>query len=148
MPHRAGLKPIVLAALAILALAATSAGAAASPIGVWLASGETGGKGHVEIYKCGAKLCGKLIWSSNPNALDSRNPDTSKRGRKVVGITMLWGFEPDGENQWDSGRIYDPSSGKTYKCIIRLRGGGKLLHVRGYVGISLIGKTQIWSRVR
>lgn len=137
--------PLLLAALLLVAPATA---AQASPEGVWLAKGETGGRGHIRIYKCGAKLCGKLIWSSNPNAKDTKNPNEKLRGRKVVGSDIVWGFVPDGKDQWDSGRIYDPSTGKTYKSIMRLKGGGKLLHVRGYVGISLIGKTRVWTRLR
>lgn len=148
MIHKLGLKSLIAPAVGALFLTAAAASAHASPLGVWLAKGEKGGRGHIQIYKCGAKLCGKLIWSTTKGAKDSNNPDKSKRNRPVVGITMLWGFQPDGKNQWDSGRIYDPSSGKTYKSIMRLRAGGKQLHVRGYVGISLIGRTQIWTRVR
>jgi len=137
--------PFLLASTLVVLPAAS---AWASPLGVWLAKGETSGRGHIQIYKCGAKLCGKLIWSSNPNAKDTKNPNEKLRSRKVVGSDIVWGFVPDGKNQWDSGRIYDPSTGKTYKSIMRLKGGGKLLHVRGYVGISLIGKTRVWSRLR
>lgn len=139
------LSALVLALSGVLA--AAPATAQATPLGVWLATSDTGNKGHIRIYKCGAKLCGKLIWSSKPNALDSNNPDKSKRSRKVVGTDIVWGFVPDGKDQWDGGRIYDPGTGKVYKSIMRLKNGGKILHVRGYVGISLIGKTRVWTRV-
>ena len=139
---------LIAAVCGIVVLSAAGAAAQTlSPLGVWLAKGETGGRGHVRIYKCGAKLCGKLIWSTKAKARDTKNPDESKRSRMVVGSDIVWGFVPDGKNEWDSGRIYDPSAGKTYKAIMRLK-GPNLLHVRGYVGISLIGKTQIWTRVR
>ena len=61
----------------------------------------------------------------------------------------MWGLTREsGEEWWESGSILDPDNGKTYRCKIRLTNGGKNLDVRGYVGISLFGRTQTWNRIR
>ncbi len=125
-----------------------AADANTSPIGVWLSVGDSGGKGHIQIYRCGAKLCGKLIHSNTPEARDVKNPDEALRSRKLIGSDLLWGFEPDGENLWTGGRIYDPTSGKTWKCQFSVGNAGNKLNVRGYWGIALFGQTRTWTRVR
>jgi uncharacterized protein (DUF2147 family) len=138
--------------LTILLAAAPGVARADSPVGVWLASK---GRSHVEIYKCGAKLCGKIVWLKEPTnkdgspKVDSRNPDKAKRSRKLLGLHILRGFvkDEDEPNYWTSGRIYNPEDGDVYKCTLTLRKDGKL-RVRGYVGIPLLGKTQIWTRVK
>ncbi len=125
--------------------------AAASPAGTWLT--ESGGA-DVKIADCGGKLCGSIVWIKEPldahgqQKVDSNNPDQSLRSRKLVGLPILSGFVPagDGSNVWQDGLIYNPQDGKTYKCTLTLV-DGHTLRVRGYVGISLFGKTQTWTRV-
>ncbi|MFB9292968.1 DUF2147 domain-containing protein [Persicitalea jodogahamensis] len=120
-------------------------------VGTWL----TGGKnGKIQIYKEGHKYCGKLVWMDMPNdpqtkrpKVDNNNPDPQKRNQPLLGLELLRDFRYDGENVWDSGKIYDPESGKVYSCKMTLR-GNNTLEVRGYVGISLIGRTETWQRVK
>jgi uncharacterized protein (DUF2147 family) len=57
---------------------------------------------------------------------------------------ILKGFEKDGDNEYEDGTIYDPKNGKTYSCIIRQK--GNKLSVRGYIGVSLIGRTTTWTK--
>jgi len=64
----------------------------------------------------------------------------------IIGLKFLWGMIPDGDKTWSGGQILDPKTGKTYKCKMRLTNDGKELSVRGYVGISVFGRTQIWVR--
>lgn len=145
---------VTLRILPLTALLVLVAGAAqaASPIGVWLASK---GRSHVQIYNCGAQLCGKIIWLKEPNnkdgspKVDAKNPDKSKKSRKILGMHILNGFvkDPDEANYWTGGKIYNPEDGEIYKCTLTLRKDGKL-RVRGYVGVPLLGKTQIWTRVK
>ena len=79
---------------------------------------------------------------------DGNNPDKKLRSRKIVGLSLLSGFVPsDDKNKWQDGKIYNPEDGKTYSCSLTLRDDGKL-DVRGYVGISLFGKSQIWARAK
>ncbi len=123
--------------------------AAKSPVGVWLTKG---GKSRVEVTKCGVNLCGAIVWLKEPNGkdgkpkLDKNNPNSTKHKRPLVGLKILTGFTQDEDepNIWRGGRIYNPSDGKTYKCKITAATDGTL-KVRGYVGISLFGKTQTWT---
>lgn len=68
----------------------------------------------------------------------------SFKGKKIQGLRFLWGLKKDGNNEWDGGSILDPKSGKIYKVKATL--DGNKLHVRGYLGVSLLGRTQIWIR--
>ena len=77
---------------------------------------------------------------------DSENPDPSLRSRNIVGLRIMEGFEYLGNDRWSNGTIYDPENGETYKCRITLTGEGTL-KVRGYVGISLFGRTSEWTPV-
>ena len=60
-------------------------------------------------------------------------------------MTILWGLKKD-DNEWSGGQILDPSKGKIYKVTLKLVDGGKKLDVHGYIGISLIGRSQEWVR--
>ncbi|OKL41676.1 DUF2147 domain-containing protein [Pontibacter flavimaris] len=119
-----------------------------SPIGTWT---NEEGKAKFEIYKCGEKLCGKIVSLKEPlrngkPKLDDNNPDKKLRSKPLIGLRFMEGFEYDGDNKWDDGTIYDPESGKTYSCYMKMTGKDKM-EVKGYIGISLIGRTQYWTRV-
>lgn len=119
-----------------------------SPIGVWT---NEDGKARFEIYKCGDKLCGKIVSLKEPNRngkpkVDMNNEDKKLKNRPLMGMQFMEGFEYDGDNKWDDGTIYDPESGKTYSCYMKMTGQDKM-QVKGYIGISLIGRTQNWTRV-
>ncbi|WP_439883181.1 DUF2147 domain-containing protein [Pontibacter sp. MBLB2868] len=135
--------------LALLMLFATCAWAQKlSPLGVWT---NEDGKAKFEIYKCGNKLCGKIVSLREPNRngkpkMDDNNPNKAARSRPLLGLEFLKGFEYDGDNKWDDGTIYDPESGKTYSCYMKMLGKDKM-EVKGYIGISLIGRAQTWTRV-
>jgi uncharacterized protein (DUF2147 family) len=123
---------------------------AVTPIGTWATAG---GKSHVQIKDCGGKLCGTIVWLKNPHdkngkdSIDSKNPDPGLRTRKILGLPLLNGFVQDGDsNVWAGGEIYDPDNGKTYSCKLTMQNDGTM-RVRGYVGFSLLGQTQIWTRV-
>jgi uncharacterized protein (DUF2147 family) len=135
--------------------AGTAAADTASILGRWVTEG---GKSHVEIYQCGTHLCGRIVWLREPTfktgehvgkpLMDTRNPDSSQRTRPIMGLTMMWNLAKNGAaNEWEGGRLYNPEDGETYKGTVKLRPDGKL-YVRGYIGISLLGKSQLWERVR
>lgn len=118
-------------------------------IGIW----KNGpGKGHIQIYKSNNKYYGKIVWlknaidASGKPKLDHKNEDQSKRSQPLIGLVMLKDFEYDDE-EWNGGHIYNPSDGKEYKAYMKMKDHRTLL-VRGYVGISLIGKTDTWTRVK
>ena len=77
--------------------------------------------------------------------MDKNNPDQAKQGQPVLGLEILNGFEFD-KDEWNDGHIYDPESGKTYSCTLSLK-DPHTLKVRGYIGISLLGRTEIWTWV-
>lgn len=110
----------------------------------------------VEIYKCGDDTyCGKITALVEPNyedgdemagkpKVDRENPDESKRTTPIMGLVFMKDFTFK-KGILADGTIYDPNNGKTYKCKISLNKNGKL-KVRGYIGVSLIGRTAVWSR--
>ncbi len=67
------------------------------------------------------------------------------RNRPLIGLEILSGFEYAGDGRWTGGTIYDPDNGKTYRCKLRFV-DRDTLEVRGYIGISLIGRTEVWKR--
>lgn len=111
------------------------------------------GKGHINIYRGkDGKYYGKITWlrdATTPDGkprLDKENPDPSLRKRPIVGLVVLRGFRYDADDEeWDQGKIYDPESGNDYSCYMELVEPGKL-KVRGYVGVSLLGRTTYWTR--
>lgn len=101
----------------------------------------------IKIYKENGEFFGKIVWHKTGeeiSAYDDNNPDPELRKRKKVGLVILTDFEFD-DGQWDNGEIYDPKSGKTYSCMIKLQKDGSI-HVRGYIGISLLGRTTQWTK--
>jgi len=104
----------------------------------------------IEIYKTGNKFYGKIIWLKEPlrdgkPKVDDKNPDEKLRNRPLIGLVILKDFVFDGKDEWSDGQIYDPKSGKTYSCYMKLENKDKL-KIRGYIGISLIGRTTYWTR--
>jgi len=104
----------------------------------------------IEIFRCTDSYCGRIVWLKNPlsaegkEKVDSKNPDENLRNRKLMGIQILSGFRYAGDGTWKGGEIYDPKNGKTYSCKMRL--DGENLKIRGFIGISLLGRTTVWSR--
>lgn len=104
----------------------------------------------VQIYKGrDNRFYGKVAWLKVPTRdgkpkMDQRNPDPNKRNNPIVGLTILKGFEKDGSNEYDDGTIYDPKNGKTYSCKMTL--DGSTLDVRGFIGVSMIGRSTKWYR--
>ena len=78
---------------------------------------------------------------------DSQNPDAKLRSRPRLGLVFMQGFKYDDDNKWDDGKIYDPESGKTYSCYMKME-SANTMEVKGYIGFSLIGKSQSWTRVK
>jgi len=123
-------------------------------IGPWKTEGE---KSAIEIYGCGEKLCGKVAWLKNSNyvssndgpvgtpKVDRKNPDPALRDRPIIGLQVIEGLTPTGDNRWEHGTCYDPESGNSYQCKIYLETPDRLV-VRGFIGISLFGRTYVLTR--
>ena len=133
--------------LAIVGLLATPATALAADItGVW-ATGSEGGR--VEIYRCGAALCGKVVDAarlrSNPDLRDVRNADAKLRGRRIKGLVVLSGFT-GGPAEWKGGPLYDPKTGDgASRGYLKLLANGKL-ELKGCIAVFC--RTKVWTKVR
>ena len=118
-------------------------------VGTWV---NATGEAHVNIYKKGERYFGKIDWLKAPKdekgkpKTDYKNPDESLRSRPILGMEMLKDFIYD-DGKWTDGKIYDPKSGKTYSCNMNIKDNGQL-NMRGYIGISLIGRSETWKRVK
>jgi uncharacterized protein (DUF2147 family) len=113
-----------------------------SILGDWL-NQEKDGK--INLYKNGDKYFGKITWIRDAGKKDEKNPDPALRTKDIVGLVILKSLVYK-DGVWDGGSIYDPKSGKTYDCTMKLKDGGKTLDIRGYVGISMFGRTSTWTR--
>ena len=126
-------------------------------IGSWITPDD---KAVVEIYQQNGEYFGKFVSLKEPlypvgheSGLDGqvktdrKNPDATQHEQLIIGLVMLNGMsyvgEKKGKHKWQGGTIYDPSNGKAYKCTIKLSADGTL-DLRGYIGISLFGRTQLW----
>lgn len=103
-------------------------------------------EGMVEITKRDNKYVGKLIWTKTPGKLDENNPDKAQRTEKLAGKEILKSFTFD-DGTWENGTIYDPKNGKTYSCKITRDEKGNL-NVRGFIGVSMLGRTTYWVKVK
>jgi len=115
--------------------------------GRWLTEN---GDGWITIQIVGDSLEGSVAGSPEPEQdeereFDDRNPDPNLRTRLLDGLTIMKGFEYDGDGRWSGGTVYDPNSGKTYKCTIT-QVDANTLKMRGFIGISLFGRSETWTR--
>lgn len=120
-----------------------------SPVGTWRTYDDRTGALHglVEITEAGGELQGRILKSydpAKPNPVCDRC-EGARKGQPVIGMVFLWGLRRDGDD-YRGGYILDPDNGKVYKAKLHLAEGGKKLEVRGFIGISLLGRTQTWVR--
>lgn len=141
---------IFLWVLAPFVLHAQTKNKADAVTGIW----QTGsGKGRIQIYKANNGLYyGKIVWLKEPNypdgkpKVDRNNPEDSKKQTPLLGLLNLRDFRHAGDNIWEDGRIYDPEKGSDYSCKMTLV-NENTLDVRGFIGFSLLGRTDTWKRV-
>jgi len=124
-------------------------------LGVWHTTDD---KSKVEIFKKKDQFYAKILSLKDPNwpandgmgmagkpKNDRNNPDAALRNRPIAGLEFMNGFVYSGKKKWTDGKIYDPEVGKTYSCKMTLVRPDSL-EVRGFVGLSLLGRTVTWSR--
>ncbi|TGE24522.1 DUF2147 domain-containing protein [Hymenobacter aquaticus] len=146
------MKTLLLGLLLFLACSFGAVAQTVVPIGIWA---DDTGETHIEIYRCGDKLCGRLVWLREPQETntgrpktDLRNPDPGKRTQLLHHLTVLHSLRYNaGADRWEDGEIYDPQNGRTYSCYLSLINKDKV-EVKGYIGFALIGRSHYWSRVR
>lgn len=143
--------PLLLPLLLLMAvLSAAVAGADPGIQGTWLTENADA---KIRLAPCGTdELCGKLVWLKDGldergrPKVDEENPDPALRDRTLLGLPLLSDFplKPNDDNRWSDGDIYDPESGRTYSAHMTL--DGDRLKIRGFLGISLLGRTTVWTR--
>ncbi len=122
-------------------------------LGTWLTATQNA---RIEISKNGNNYQGKIVWMKEPIDLttnkpktDTKHPDVNLHNRPLLGLTNIWGFKYDAtSNTYTNGHIYDPKNGKDYKSIMTLKDNNNSLEVRGYIGITLIGRSETWTRIK
>lgn len=104
-------------------------------------------KSVVEIYEKNGKVYGKVVAITNPAAQEAICDKCTgeDKDQPIMGMVVIKGLEKDGD-EYNGGKILDPNNGKLYKCYLKLEEDNKL-KVRGYIGFSLLGRTQYWYRV-
>ncbi len=117
-------------------------------LGLWWTDDK---RAKIQIYKKGNEYWGKIAWLKEPlndegkPKVDSNNNDKSLRTRPVMGMDLISGFTYE-KGKWVDGDVYDPDNGKTYSCVMKLK--GDKLEVRGYIGLTMFGRTVVWSKVK
>jgi len=136
----------------LLSAASLSAFAQMSPVGLWKTIDDETSKEKslVRIADTGGVLSGKIEKITDPakaaNLCDKCSDE--RKDKPIQGMTILRGIKPSSDaGVWEGGDILDPNNGKLYKVRIKPVDGGKQLEVRGFMGISLLGRTQTWIRV-
>lgn len=135
--------PVFLCALFFAAAAYADR---ATVAGTWLSAD---GDGLIEIRIDGDGLSGTILGSPNEDPdrpdTDIHNPDPALREQALIGLNIFSGFSYDGDGAWSGGFIYDPNSGKTYRAKLKLT-SQDTLKLRGFIGISILGRTETWTR--
>lgn len=137
----------IILSLGLLVSSTAMAQGVKAPTGLWLTQNE---RSVVELYQCQQgkpQLCGKIAWIIKDGMqFDTKNPDASKHNRPLCGMTILSGLSMDTPTKWSGGKVYKADEGDTYDANMTILGENKL-EVRGFVGMSMFGKTQTWTRV-
>lgn len=142
----------ILALFAVFLSAASAAETAekSSPVGYWETISDVTKKPRsiVWLYETDGVLYGKIVKNLDPaegeGKLCTECPGEF-HDKPVIGLQFLWGLK-EKEGNWKGGRVLDPDNGKIYRCKLAVQEGGETLNVRGYLGISLLGRTQTWKR--
>jgi uncharacterized protein (DUF2147 family) len=145
------LRSVLFGAAALALLAGNALADSGSPVGVWRTIDDKTKKERsiVRISEVNGELQGVV-----EKLFDQPGDDPAhlceeckgdRKDRPIIGMTILWGLKKDGDS-WSGGEILDPKNGRIYRCKMSLTGDGKILNVRGFIGVSLIGRSQTWYR--
>ena len=119
-----------------------------SPAGLWQTISDSSGKpaALVEIFESGGRFHGRIVQllEDDPGSVCTQCTD-ARKNQPLVGMVFLTGLRADGD-EFTGGDILDPEDGRVYRAKIKLIDGGDKLKVRGFLGFSLLGRTQIWLR--
>ena len=145
---------IVFALFAILLLSGGKAFSqkhkAGDIIGIWYNEEKTS---KLEIYQDGQKFFAKIVWLKEPidpetgkPKTDKLNPDPKLKNAPRMGLIVVKNMVFNGSDEWKEGTIYDPNNGKTYSSHIQFGDSPNLLKLRGFIGVSLLGRTTYWMK--
>ena len=143
-----------IASILLLALV-SSAQAQMSPLGLWQSIDDGNGQPKAEILivqDANGGLTGKversLLTTPNPEPNCTLCTD-DRKGQPKIGMEIIrGGNQTDGKEVWEGGKILDPENGKEYSLRLTPIEGGRKLEVRGFIGVPLLGRTQVWNRIR
>jgi uncharacterized protein (DUF2147 family) len=145
------LKNVSRTALSLLLLTAPAWAQTQSPVGTWeTVDDKTGSpRALIEITQDqSGVLSGKVVKGLIPGEPTDKRCTACTDERKdkvIIGMTVLRGMHQEGDD-WEGGDILDPDNGKVYRCKMHLEKGGTVLVVRGFIGFSLLGRSQSWVR--
>lgn len=140
----------------LLPWVAPAALAAQSPVGQWKTIDDVSGQERsiVELYEVNGKLHGRVLQifpapgePADP-VCDKCAPSDPRYNRRILGMEILSGLRKSSATLWEDGKILDPKNGSVYSCYIKVLDNGAKIELRGYIGFSLIGRTQYWHRVK
>lgn len=126
-----------------------------SPIGLWQSIDDGNGQPKAEILiaqRPDGSLSGKVERSLLVNSTTDTNCvlcSDDRKNQPKVGLEIIRGGQKtEGKDVWEGGKILDPENGKEYSLRLTPTDGGRKLEVRGYIGVALLGRTQVWNRIR
>jgi uncharacterized protein (DUF2147 family) len=123
----------------------------ASPVGLWKTFDDGTGKAKslVRITESGGALVGRVEkifiapgQDQNPICIKCTG---EKKDKQVLGMVIMWSLKKDGD-EYTGGEILDPDNGKVYRSKLAVLDGGRKITVRGYIGMPLLGRSQVWTR--
>lgn len=143
-------------ATSLLLAAGAACAASDTPVGTWKQVDDATGKptSIIQITDNNGTLEGKVLQVMNATpediARDGNPPKCTQcnganKDKPIIGMEIMWGVSKD-DDVWDGGKILDPKTGKIYKVKLSMLDGGQKLNVRGYIGFSWVGRSQVWER--
>jgi len=144
-------KLLIVLSLFLTSLTSTAFAAGATPAGLWRTIDDNSGKPRSLVRisenngEYSAVIEKGLLATDTPDAVCDKCKD-ERKGQRIVGMTIVKGIKLK-DGHYEGGEILDPENGKTYRCLMKLDNTGNELEVRGFIGIALIGRSQIWTRV-
>lgn len=143
-------------ALGLLLAAGSVFAASDTPVGKWKTIDDKThqAKSIVEITENNGELQAHIVKLLNRTPEDiardgdpalCKECDGERKNKPLEGLNIMWGVSKD-DDIWDGGKILDPKDGKVYKVSLQMLDGGSKLKVRGYIGFSWLGRSQVWER--
>lgn len=122
-----------------------------TPVGTWKQYDDRQGdlRSIIKIEQVGDELVGTIqktfLRPGEPDHPTCEKCPGEFKDKPIIGLRFLWGVKGSGR-EWGGGRVLDPDDGKIYRVKLTLLDGGNTLEVRGYIGISMFGRSQKWVR--